>query len=97
MIRVCGLLVRLAFMAAISSTIETKLAKHIPGYHTYKALAEEKLQNQVRILPPSTALIKQHKYWLRICLQAGSRWHAWYSFTRYLTPVRDIRCLSPMS
>lgn len=60
---VCGLLVRLPFMAALSNTVETKLAKHIPGYDTYKALAEEKLQNKVRILPYSTALIKQHEYW----------------------------------
>lgn len=60
---VCGLLVRLRFMAALSNTIETKLAKHIPGYDTYKALAEEKLQNKVRMLPYSTALIRQDEYW----------------------------------
>lgn len=60
---VCGLLVRLRFMAALSNTVETKLTKHIPGYETYKALAEEKLQNRVRILPYSTALIRQDEYW----------------------------------
>jgi hypothetical protein len=59
----CGLLVRLPFMAALSHAIEKSLAKYIPGYDTYKALAEEKLQSKIRILPYAAALIKQHEYW----------------------------------
>jgi hypothetical protein len=59
----CGMLVRLSFMEKFRQRIEVWLARYIPGYDTYKAMAEEKLQNKIRILPYSTALIKQHEYW----------------------------------
>src|SRR5262249_6098982 len=60
---VCGILVRFSFVATCSQTVEKWLARHIPGYDTYKAVAEEKLQNKVRMLPYATALIKQHECW----------------------------------
>jgi len=39
------------------------LSKYIPGYATYRTMAEEKLRNKVRMLPYSSALIKQQEYW----------------------------------
>lgn len=59
----CGLLVRFSFVAAFGKRIEKSLSKYIPGYDTYKALAEDKLQNKVKILPYRSALIKQQEYW----------------------------------
>src|SRR5262245_28798875 len=43
---VCGLLVRLSFVAALNSRVEQWLAAYIPGYGTYKAMAEEKLRGK---------------------------------------------------
>ena len=60
---VCGLLVRVSFVAAFHKAAEERLAKYIPGYNTYKAMAEEKLQKTPKILPYSSALIKQQEYW----------------------------------
>jgi len=60
---VCGLLVRLHFIATFSQTVEKGLMRYIPGYDTYKAMAEEKLQNKVRILPYTAALVKQNEFW----------------------------------
>jgi uncharacterized membrane protein len=59
----CGLLVRFSFVAAFGKKIEKSLSKYIPGYDTYKALAEEKLQNKVKILPFRSALVKQQEHW----------------------------------
>jgi hypothetical protein len=70
-LRVCGLLVRLPFIATFSQSSERWLAKYIPGYDAYKALAEEKLQKKVRILPYATALIKQHEYWQPVYVVEG--------------------------
>ena len=61
---VCGLLVRVSFVAAFSRAIEKWMSKYIPGYDTYKAMAEEKLQNKARILPYSCALVRQQECWL---------------------------------
>lgn len=58
----CGLLVRFSFVAAFSRSIGSFLSKYIPGYETYKAMAEEKLQNKVQILPYQTVLIKRGAY-----------------------------------
>lgn len=60
---VCGLLVRFAFMERFRQGVEMRLARHIPGYDTYKAMAEEKLQNKTRVLPYATALIKWNECW----------------------------------
>jgi len=59
----CGLLVRLSFMAAFSKAVETGLSKYLPGYDTYKTMAEEKLQNKLAILPYTSALVKTQDYW----------------------------------
>jgi uncharacterized membrane protein len=60
---ISGLLVRYSFMGAVSRTVESRLAKYIPGYDNYKAMAEEKLQHKVRILPYTSALIRMQEYW----------------------------------
>jgi hypothetical protein len=52
---VMGLLVRFSFIGAFSRTAERTLSKYIPGYDTYKTIAEEKLQHKVRVLPYSFA------------------------------------------
>jgi hypothetical protein len=39
------------------------MSKYIPGYDTYKAIAEEKLQHKVRALDYESALIRWQEYW----------------------------------
>jgi hypothetical protein len=58
-----GLLVRFSFMAALSRAAERTMSKYVPGYETYKAIAEEKLQHKVRALDYTTALIRWQEYW----------------------------------
>jgi len=60
---VCGWLVRFSVVAAFSKAVERGLSKYIPGYATYKAMAEEKLEHKIRILPYTSALIKHEDYW----------------------------------
>jgi hypothetical protein len=60
---VIGLLVRFSFMAALSRAAERAMSKYIPGYDTYKAIAEEKLQHKVRALDYESALIRWQEYW----------------------------------
>jgi uncharacterized membrane protein len=60
---VCGWLVRFSLVAAFGNAVERGLSKYIPGYDTYKAMAEEKLGNKVRILPYASALIRHQDYW----------------------------------
>ncbi len=59
----CGLLVRVSFVAGFNKRVENLLSKYIPGYATYRTIAEEKLRNKVRMLPYISALIKQQEYW----------------------------------
>lgn len=59
----CGLLMHYAFLAAFRQSVEGLLLKYLPGYGTYKAMAEEKLQHKQRILPYESVLIKQQDYW----------------------------------
>jgi len=59
----CGLLVRVTFVSAFGNAVEAWLARYIPGYATYKAVAEEKLQHKVRLLPYQAALIRLGDYW----------------------------------
>lgn len=59
----CGLLMRYAFLAKFRQSVEGLLLKYLPGYETYKAMAEEKLQHKRRILPHASALIRQQDYW----------------------------------
>jgi uncharacterized membrane protein len=60
---VIGLLVRFSFMAALSRAAERAMSRYIPGYETYKAIAEEKLQHKVRTLDYTSALIQWQEYW----------------------------------
>jgi uncharacterized membrane protein len=61
---VCGLLVRVSFVAGFHDAVEKWMSKYIPGYDAYKAIAEEKLQNKTRILPYASALVRQQECWL---------------------------------
>jgi uncharacterized membrane protein len=60
---VIGMLVRFSFMAAMSRAAERALSKYIPGYDTYKAIAEEKLQHKARALDYRSGLIRWQEYW----------------------------------
>jgi hypothetical protein len=60
---VIGVLVRFSLMAALSRAAERAMSKYIPGYDTYKAIAEEKLQHKVRALDYTSALIRWQEYW----------------------------------
>ena len=57
------MLVRFSFMAALSRAAERAQSKYIPGYDTYKAIAEEKLQHKARALAYTSALIRWQEYW----------------------------------
>lgn len=59
----CGLLVRFSFVGAFSRVVEKAIASLIPGYSSYRAIAEEKLRHKTRILPYTSALLKQQDYW----------------------------------
>jgi uncharacterized membrane protein len=47
----CGLLVRVSFVAAFSNLVERCMSKYVPGYEGYKAVAEEKLQTRPDFYP----------------------------------------------
>ena len=60
---VSGLLVRISFVNALSGAMERSLSRLLPGYAAYKEMAEEKLQNKIKILPYTSALLKWQEYW----------------------------------
>jgi hypothetical protein len=55
----CGLLVRVSFVRAFSSALERTISGLIPGYASYRALAEEKVAHKTKLLPYTSALFKQ--------------------------------------
>jgi len=55
----CGLLVRVSFVGALSRTLERTISSLIPGYASYRAIAEEKIAHKTKILPYASALLKQ--------------------------------------
>jgi hypothetical protein len=55
----CGLLVRVSFVSAFSRTLERTISGLIPGYATYRAIAEEKVANKTKLLPYASALLRQ--------------------------------------
>lgn len=59
----CGLLVRLSFVDAINKGIERLLVKYVPGYSTYKAIAEDKLHQKTRTLPYASVLVRADPGW----------------------------------
>src|SRR5262245_3264090 len=40
---VCGLLVRISYVGRLNRAIEGRLSKHVPGYATYRAMIDEKV------------------------------------------------------
>ena len=60
---VCGWLVRFPAVVALHKAAEEKVASYIPGYETYKTMAEEKIHKRTRILPYSSALIWHRECW----------------------------------
>ena len=63
---VCGILViRFGFMKRMQDRIENQFVKHIPGYETYKAMAEEKLYNKEKSIPYVPALLKSENDFLK--------------------------------
>lgn len=60
---VTGFLVRYSFLGAATKAAERQLSRFVPDYEIYKAKAEEKLQNKVRVLPYTSALIRCQEFW----------------------------------
>jgi uncharacterized membrane protein len=60
---VCGLLVRLSVVNRFKGRVEGWISGVIPGYETFKRMAEEKLRNETTLLPYTSALIKVYEYW----------------------------------
>ena len=58
-----GLLIRISFVGAMSRSVEKMMSRYIPGYSTYKQMAEEKLGHEVRILPYTSALVELGDHW----------------------------------
>ena len=56
---VCGLLVRVSFVSAFSRAMERTISGLIPGYATYRAIAEEKIAHKTKLLPYASALLNQ--------------------------------------
>ena len=55
----CGFLVRVSFIGAFSRAIERTISSLIPGYASYRAIAEEKIAPKIKILPYTSAWLKQ--------------------------------------
>src|SRR5262249_53160690 len=43
---VCGLLVRISFVGSLNKAVESRLAKYVPGYATYRAMIEERVHRK---------------------------------------------------
>jgi uncharacterized membrane protein len=59
----CGWLVRFSLVSAFHDAVERQLARYVPGYEGYRAAAEAKLRNAVKVLPPTSALIMYAGFW----------------------------------
>lgn len=55
----CGLLVRVSFVNAFSRGMERTISNLIPGYASYRAIAEEKVAHKTKMLPYASALLKR--------------------------------------
>jgi uncharacterized membrane protein len=53
------IMVRVSFVGAFSRTLERTISSLIPGYASYRAIAEEKIAHKTKILPYASALLKQ--------------------------------------
>lgn len=59
----CGWLVRFSLVATFKKKLDRWFSQYIPGYETYKMMAEEKLQKQARMLSYQSILLKQPEGW----------------------------------
>lgn len=59
---VCGLLVRISFVGSLNKAVESRLAKYVPGYATYRAMIEERVHRKE---PPqyACALVREQASW----------------------------------
>ncbi len=55
----CGLLARVSFIGAFSRAAERTISGLIPGYASYRAIAEEKIARKTKVLPYTSAWLKQ--------------------------------------
>ena len=55
----CGLLVRVSFIGTFGRAMERMISSLIPGYASYRAIAEEKIARKTKILPYTSAWLKQ--------------------------------------
>ncbi len=55
----CGFLLRISFIGAFSRAVERTISSLIPGYDSYRAIAEEKIARKIKILPYASAWLKQ--------------------------------------
>jgi uncharacterized membrane protein len=87
---VCGLLMRFSFVGAFSKAVEKRIASLIPGYESYRAIAEEKLEHKTRILPYASALFKQQDCWQpAFVLSRTAAAAAFFSFPTFRKPIAD--------
>lgn len=63
---VCGILVRVSFVAGFQRAVEGWMSRYIPGYDAYKAIAEEKLRSKPRLLPYTSAFVRQQEFWMPV-------------------------------
>jgi uncharacterized membrane protein len=62
----CGYLVlHFAVLKRFNQSVEKRLMKYIPGYTTYKQMAEEKLQPKEKLIPYTPALLKMDNNFLQ--------------------------------
>jgi hypothetical protein len=59
----CGMLVRISFIASLHTLVEHWMSRYVPGHDTYKGLAEEKLHSKLPVLPYGAALIRHGEFW----------------------------------
>jgi uncharacterized membrane protein len=59
----CGLLMRYAFLKRLRRSADGFLSRYLPGYDSYKVIAEEKLQGRLKVAPYQSALIEQDGHW----------------------------------
>ncbi len=58
----CGLLVRVSFIGTFSRATERVISSLVPGYASYRAIAEEKIARKTRILPFPCAWLMLESY-----------------------------------
>lgn len=55
----CGLLVRVSFIGAFSRATERTISSLVPGYASYRAIAEEKVARKTKVLSYTSGWLKQ--------------------------------------